>query len=103
MSSAFLKEYGFLKNFLQYYMNLLQNAPSGNNGGNLTTPIQFDAKASLIDNVLLDIEGIVAYIYYQAFNIIMPSIRGNVTQIEADNIYSIYDALGATRPILNIV
>ena len=103
MSSTFLKEYIFLKNFLQYYMNLLNNAPSGNNGGNLTTSIQFDGKASLIDNVLLDIEGIVAYIYYQAFNIAMPSIRDDVTQTQADNIYSIYDALGATRPILNIV
>jgi len=103
MSSTTLKEYEFLKNFLQYYMNLLNNAPSGNNGGNLTTPIQFDGRASLIDNVLLDIEGIVAYIYYQAFNSVMPQIRGNVTQTEADNIYAIYDALGATRPILNIV
>lgn len=103
MSSNFLREYGFLQNFLQFYMNLLNNAPSGNNGGNLTTPIQFDGRASLIDNVLLDIEGLVAYIYYQAFNIVMPSIRGDVTQGEADNIYAIYDALGATRPILNIV
>jgi hypothetical protein len=103
MSSTFLKEYEFLKNVLQFYINVLNTAPSGNNGGNLTTPIQFDGKASLIDNVLLDIEGIVAYIYYQAFNISMPSIRSDVTQTEADNIYSIYDALGATRPILNIV
>jgi hypothetical protein len=103
MSSTFLKEYNFLKNVLQFYMSLLQNAPSGNNGGNLITPIQFDAEARAVDNVLLDIEGIVAYIYYNVFNIAMPPLSGGVTSTEAANIISIYDALGAARPSLNFI
>jgi len=103
MSSAFLQEYNFLRNVLKFYMDLLQKAPSGNNGGNLITPIQFDAEARAIDNVLLDIEGIVAFIYYSVYQEGMPPISGAVTQTQANNIYPIYDALGATRPILNIV
>jgi hypothetical protein len=103
MSTSFLKDYIFLRDILGYYITLLNKAPSGNNGGNLITPIQFDARASIIDNILLDIEGIVAYIYFGAFNSAMPSIKNGVTQTEADNIYTIYDLLGALRPILNII
>ena len=103
MSSVFLQEYNFLKNVLKFYMDLLHKAPSGNNGGNLITPIQFDAEARAIDNVLLDIEGIVAYIYYNVFNVAMPSLSGGVTSTEANNIISIYDALGAARPSLNFI
>jgi expansin (peptidoglycan-binding protein) len=103
MSSAFLQEYNFLRNVLKFYMDLLHKAPSGNNGGNLITPIQFDANARAIDDILLNIEGIVAFIYYGAYQQSMPSITGPVSQAQANNIYAIYDALGATRPILNIV
>ena len=84
-------------------MSLLQNAPSGNNGGNLITPVQFNAEARAIDNVLLDIEGIVAYIYYNVFNVAMPPLSGGVTSTQANNIISIYDALGASRPSLNFI
>ena len=84
-------------------MSLLHKAPSGNNGGNLITPIQFDANAKAIDSILLDIEGIVAYIYYGVYQQAMPPISGTVSQAQANDIYPIYDALGATRPILNII
>jgi hypothetical protein len=103
MSSTFLQEYNFLRNILQFYINLLDKAPSGNNGGNLITPVQFNAEARAVDNVLLDIEGIVAYIYYNVFNVAMPSLSGGVTSTEANNIISIYDALGAARPSLNFI
>lgn len=103
MSSVFLQEYNFLKKVLEFYMNLLHKAPSGNNGGNLITPIQFDASVRAIDNVLLDIEGIVSFIYYGVYQQAMPPISGAVSQTQANNIYPIYDALGATRPILNII
>ena len=103
MSSAFLQEYNFLRNVLKFYMELLQRAPSGNNGGNLITPIQFNANARAIDDILLNIEGIVAFIYYGVYQQAMPSILGTVSQTQANNIYPIYDALGTTRPTLNIV
>jgi len=103
MSSTFLQEYNFLKKIIQFYINALQNAPSGNNGGNLLTTIQFDATARSINNVLLNIEGVVAFIYYNVYQQSMPPISGSVSQIQATNIYSIYDALGSTRPILNII
>ena len=103
MSSAFLQEYNFLRNVLKFYMDLLHKAPSGNNGGNLITPIQFDANARAVDDILLNIEGIVAFIYYGAYQQPMPSISSQVSQTQATNIYAIYDALGASRPILNIV
>ena len=84
-------------------MNLLTAAPSGNNGGTLISTIEFNASANAVENILLDIEGIVAYIYYGAFQLAMPRLSGTVTQLEADNINAIYNALGASPPLLNIV
>jgi hypothetical protein len=56
MSSTTLKEYEFLKNFLQYYMNLLNNAPSGNNGGKIKKftkfPILIPSKNTALIQVL---------------------------------------------------
>ena len=65
MNITILNDYRFLQLLVQYYMNLLTTAPSGNNGGTLISTVQFNASAKSIENILLDIEGIVAYIYFQ--------------------------------------
>ena len=103
MRLELISDYLFLKDMILHYRYLLTNAPSGNNGGNLVTTIEFNAKASALENVLLDIEGIVAYIYYGAFQLVMPALSGPVSQSQANNIIAIYNALGATPPTLNIV
>ena len=103
MKLQLISDYLFLKDMILHYRYLLTNAPSGNNGGNLVTAIEFNARASALENVLLDIEGIVAYIYYGAFQESMPSLIGQVSQSEANNIIAIFNALGANPPTLNIV
>jgi hypothetical protein len=84
-------------------MNLLSNAPSGNNGGTLISTVQFNANVKTIENVLLDIEGVVAYIYYGAFQQTMPALTGAISQSQANNIFAIYDAIKVSRPVLIIV
>jgi hypothetical protein len=84
-------------------MILLTQAPSGNNGGTLISTVQFDASVKAIENILLDIEGVVAYIYYGAFNQQMPPLNGTVTQSQANNIIDIYNAIQVSPPVLNIV
>ena len=103
MNITILNDYRFLQTLVQYYMKLLTTAPSGNNGGTLISTIQFNASANAVENVLLDIQGIVAYIYYGAFQQPMPPLSGTVTQAQANNIIAIYNALGASPPVLNIV
>lgn len=103
MSSQLIDDYKFVQQMIQYYMGLLSSAPSGNNGGILISTIEFNANARSVENILLGIEGLVAYIYYGAFHLAMPSLSGTVTQTQANNIIAIYNALNIIPPVLNIV
>lgn len=97
------QDYIFLTYIIDHYVSIIQTNPSGNYGGTMKIAVEFLANANDIQTYLLNIEGIVAFVYYETYNLKMPSITGNVSYLEASRINEIYDVMEITRPTLTIV
>lgn len=96
-------DYTFLIYMIDHYVSIIQSNPSGNYGGTMKVAMEFAASVNSIDSLLLSIEGIVAFVYFETYNLIMPSILVPVTNLQASRIYEIYDAMNVQRPTLTIV
>jgi hypothetical protein len=103
MNTYIKQDYSFLIYIIDYYVSIIKTNPSGNYGGTMKVGMEFFASVNSIDTLLLTIEGVVAFIYYETYKLIMPSILVPMTYLEASRIYEIYDVMGIDRPTLTIV
>jgi hypothetical protein len=103
MNNYIQQDYIFLTYIIDHYVAIIQTNPSGNYGGTMKVPVEFIANANNVQSFLLNIEGIVAIIYYETYNLKMPSILGNVSVLEGSRINEIYDVMQIPRPTLTIV
>lgn len=100
--SYILKSYQLLNSMLQHYISIVGTQPQEIYGGSLKTQLEFSASVDRFENVLLDISGIVAFVYLESFAEPMPSLLSTVSQLQAVRIFSIYDTIGVPRPSLII-
>lgn len=92
-------DYKFLYTIMDNFKKLLLTVPFGNYGGSLYSTLQFKGSAIKAENVLLSIDGLIAYLYFKAFDSPFPK---NPTQEEINKLYSVYDALKISRPVITI-
>lgn len=64
--------------------------------------VEFATTVTGVDGYLLGIEGIVALIYFETYNLKMPSLTKTMTPLEASRIYEIYDVMQVERPTLTV-
>ena len=81
---------------------MIGTQPTDLYGGSMQTEIIFNAYSDILNNVLLDISGIVAIVYFESFSEAMPSLLTTVSHLQAVRIFSIYDAMGVERPTLTM-
>lgn len=68
------------------------------NGKTVTNALEYDTIAAESEVVTVTIEGFIIYLYEKAYNDPYPTT--NLTSIEKERIYEIYDALKIPRPLL---
>ena len=87
----------FLTSVIAQFKQLLAVIPKGVYGGTIQASLQYDAVATITDTVTLKFEGLVQYLYLKVYGTLVPT---SPTDIEKEQIYSIYDALLVARPNL---
>ena len=68
-------------------------------GGTIPLALNFDGTAKQVSTVNLNTEGLIMFIYIKTYNEEYPP-GPLYTELQKEKIYSIYDALQMTRPIL---
>ena len=71
--------------------------PNGN-GKIVSNALEYDTIAAESEVITVTIEGFIIYLYEKAYNSPYPTT--NLTSIEKERIYEIYDALKIPRPLL---
>lgn len=86
------------------FKQVLGVAPTGKYGNASSVDFNFAASASTMTTYNIDLNGYIAYLYYSAYETIMPNIftspPASTTELEKEQIYSVYDAIGVPRPVL---
>lgn len=98
------QDYTFMNRVITQFKQVLGVAPTGKYGNAATVDFNFAAAASSTTTYNLGTNGLIAYLYYNAYDVIIPNIFGVIpdptTVIEKAQIYSVYDAIGIPRPAL---
>jgi len=98
------QDYLFMNKIITQFKQVLGVVPAGKYGAQTYFDLNFGGIASSVDNISLELNGLIAYLYYSAYGSAMPDIFAvplpTLTQLEKDQIYAVYDAINVPRPIL---
>lgn len=98
------QDYLFMNKIITQFKQVLGVVPAGKYGAQTHFDLNFSGIASSIDNISLELNGLIAYLYYSVYATSMPDIFNSplpeLTELEKDQIYSVYDAINVPRPNL---
>jgi hypothetical protein len=98
------QDYVFMNKIITQFKQVLGVVPVGKYGAQTYFDLNFSAVASSVDNVSLELNGLIAYLYFSVYGTNIPDIFRSplpiLTQLEKDQIYTVYDAINVPRPNL---
>ena len=98
------KDYVFMNKVITQFQQILGVVPTGKYGAQTYMDFNYSGIARSVDTISLTIDGLIAYLYYNAYGVGIPDIfsspPASTTDIEKQQIYSVYDAINVPRPSL---
>jgi hypothetical protein len=98
------QDYVFMNKIITQFKQVLGIVPAGNYGAKSSLDFNYSATAESTDKFSLTLNGLIAYLYSVGYGTVIPDIFKSppapTTQLEKDQIYSVYDALNMPRPSL---
>jgi len=94
----------FMNKIIRQFQQILGIVPVGKYGADTQLNFNYAAAAQSTDSISLSINGLIAYLYSSVYGTTIPSIftvpPAPTTQLEKEQIYTVYDALNIPRPSL---
>jgi hypothetical protein len=105
LGSYFIQQdYVFMNKIITQFKQVLGIVPGGKYGAGTSFDFNYAGSALSTDKIDLSINGLIAYLYSSVYGTTIPDIftvpPAATTQLEKDQIYTVYDALNIPRPSL---